>query len=110
MERTTGAGCWKAAPRLLPCEPPRGPHCGWLMGLPIVAWKFDVELPQPDGGALSRVCYVKLADRDLAVEALMREYPNAKFRILRGKSVSEETLDGAFPGDNFLADDVVRCV
>lgn len=75
-----------------------------------VAWRFDVELPQPEGGVLPRVCYVKLPDRDKAVKALVREHPKANFPIHRAKPVSNDALDEAFHGDSFLLDEEVRCV
>jgi hypothetical protein len=76
------------------------------MFCPIVAWKFDVELPQPDGGALARLCYVRLPDRDLAVKALLNAYPNAKFMLRKGKSLSSEQAHEAF-GQSV---EVVLCV
>jgi hypothetical protein len=80
------------------------------MDRPIVAWKFDVELPQPGGGVLPLVCYVKLPDRGLAAKALIKAYPKANFRINRATPVSDEKLDEAFPADSLSADEVVRCV
>lgn len=73
-------------------------------------WKFDVKTTQANGGILPRVCYVKLKDREFAAKALIKAYPKANFAIHRGTPVSDEHLDEAFPGDSFLADEVVRCV
>jgi hypothetical protein len=75
----------------------------------VSAWKFLVELKQPDGSTLPRTCYVRLADRDAAAKALIKERPDANFRIDYGEPLTEGDLHKAL-GDTFLRDEVVRCV
>jgi hypothetical protein len=75
----------------------------------VVAWKFLAELNDPDGLPVIRACYVELADRTAAAQALAAEHRGANFRVDRGEPLTEEGLHAELR-DTFLHDEVVRCV
>jgi hypothetical protein len=70
----------------------------------VVAWKFVAELKQPGGDVLPRVCYVKVANKDAAVKALLKQRPDAHFRIDAGEPLTEAGLYEALQ-DSFLPDE-----